>query len=101
MYGLVFGLGLKSCHGGVLIPSVIAKVRREGGFTEWKQLDLTNFVAALVELNVVDGEILTLIALRAAELYGQEPAAGAAIEQEEEENVFAPPPGLIFSDLIS
>jgi hypothetical protein len=76
MYGLVFGLGLKAnLHATVLIPSVIAKIRREGGFSEWKQAELTNFVAALVELNIVDSEILVLIALRATELYGLEPAA--------------------------
>jgi hypothetical protein len=95
MYGLVFGLSLKAIQGGVLIPSVIAKIRRDGGFAEWKQMDLTNFVAALVELNVVDGEILTYIAMRAAELYG--PCG----ESSDEENAFDPPEGFNFSDLIA
>ena len=76
VYGLVFGLGMRQDHGhALLIPSLLAKIRRENGFGEWKQAELTNFVAALVELNAVDGEMLTYIALRAAELYGQDAAA--------------------------
>jgi hypothetical protein len=83
MYGLVFGLSLRSGHGAVLIPSVLAKVRRDGGFSEWKQAELTNFVAALVELNIMDSEILILIAMRAAELYGQEPAVSLTGDDEQ------------------
>lgn len=89
LYGLVFGLGMKSENGGVnLIASTVCKIKRESGFAEWKQVELTNFVAALVELNAVDGEMLTLIALRATELYGIEPHSACSplspFEQEED-----------------
>lgn len=78
IYGMVFGLGLKDPN-SLLIHSVLTKVRRENGFGDWKQNELTNFVAALVDLNAVDGEVLTFIALRAAELYGQEPVAADVV----------------------
>jgi hypothetical protein len=95
VFGLVFGLGMSMGNAGLLINSVLGKIRRENGFAEWKQIELTNFVAALVELNVVDGELLTLIALRATELYGIEP-----LHQQEEEEGGSELPPIDFADLI-
>ena len=78
VYGLVFGLGLRENHCSMLIQSVLGKIRRDNGFADWKQSELTNLVSALVEINAVDGEILTFIAIRATELYGLDAACSAA-----------------------
>ena len=97
LFGLVFGLAMRADNAGLVVSSIISKIRRENGFTEWKQAELTNLVAALVELNVVDGEMLTLIALRATELYGTNPEHQDAEEEEEELHL---PPHIDFADLI-
>ena len=72
---LVLGLhklcSIVSVHG--LVEAILAKVKREGGFVDWKLNELTNFVTVVVETNLIDPDVLVLIAQRACDLYGQEP----------------------------
>ena len=72
---LVLGLhklcSIVSIHG--LVEAILIKVKREGGFVEWKLNELSNFVTVVVETNLIDPEVLVLIAQRACDLYGQEP----------------------------
>jgi len=73
---LVLGLhklcSIASVHG--LVENILnTKIKREGGFVDWKLNELTNFVTVVVETNLIDPEVLVLITQRACELYGQEP----------------------------
>ena len=77
---LVLGIHKLSTSGvDRLVLSIISKVKREGGFIEWKLNELSNFVTVLVDTNLIDAETLVLIALKASELYGQEPNSSGGI----------------------
>ena len=71
---LVHGLvTLDSSRCACIVVPYIAKLKRDEGFTDWKINELTMFVTALVTLELVDTDLLMLIAVKASELYGQEP----------------------------
>ena len=79
VHGLVtLGSEQKSSAIVSFVTPCIAKIKRENGFIDWKMNELNNFVSGTVTLGLVDAEFLLLIAIKAAELYGQEPFGACA-----------------------
>ena len=53
-----------------IVNPTISRIKRDNGFADWKIAELTLFVSGIVTLGLIDTELLTLIAIKASELYG-------------------------------